>query len=94
MPVLRAFWQPLGVAGGGVGLPAVSLYLHPWYALALAINVAVVLTGAGASRLPAALPAGINRDARQSALLALPPMSFQKADPTRVASSSASRAVV
>ena len=58
VPVLRAFWQPLGVAGGGVGLLAVSLYFHPWYALALAINVAVVLSGAGASRLPAALTAG------------------------------------
>jgi hypothetical protein len=42
VPGLRDVWQPLALGGGTVGLLAMALYLHPWYALGIAINIAVV----------------------------------------------------
>ena len=46
-PLLRTAWQPLAVAGGGASLVALVLYFHPIYALAVAINLAIVATQAG-----------------------------------------------
>jgi hypothetical protein len=47
VPRLRGLWQPLALAGGGCGLVAAALFLHPWYAFAVLINLAVVITQAG-----------------------------------------------
>lgn len=47
VPGLRTLWQPLAMAGGGVSLLALLLYFHPYYALAVAINLAIVATQAG-----------------------------------------------
>jgi hypothetical protein len=55
VPGLRAIWQPLAVAGGGVSLAALALYFHPIYAIGIAINLAILATQAG-TRGPLAVP--------------------------------------
>jgi hypothetical protein len=57
VPGLKGIWQPLALAGGGFGLTAVGLFFHPWYAVALLINLAVLATRAGTERTPFSLPA-------------------------------------
>ena len=52
VPGLKGLWQPLALAGSGFGLTAVALFFHPWYALALLINLAVLATRAGTERSP------------------------------------------
>jgi hypothetical protein len=52
VPGLRGLWQPLALAGGACGLTAVVLFFHPWYVLALLINLAVLATRAGTERSP------------------------------------------
>ena len=47
VPGLERVWQPLAMAGAGTSLVALLLYFHPWYALALAVNAAILLTQAG-----------------------------------------------
>jgi hypothetical protein len=55
VPGLHRVWQLLAVAGGGLSLVAIGLTFHPWYLIALAVNLAIVATQAGA-RGPLALP--------------------------------------
>ncbi len=55
VPGLTGAWQPLALAGGGFGLAAVVLFLHPWYAIALLINLAVLATRAGTEPTPFSL---------------------------------------
>ena len=52
VPGLNGLWQPLALAGGCFGLTAVALFFHPWYVLALLINLAVLATRAGTERSP------------------------------------------
>jgi hypothetical protein len=52
VPGLKGVWQPLALAGGGFGIAAVALFLHPWYAIALLINLTVLATRAGTVRTP------------------------------------------
>ncbi len=52
VPGLKGIWQPLALAGGGFGLTAVALFFHPWYAIALLVNLAVLVTRAGTERTP------------------------------------------
>jgi hypothetical protein len=52
VPVVKGIWQPLALTGGAFGLTAVALFFHPWYALALLINSAVLITRAGTERSP------------------------------------------
>jgi hypothetical protein len=56
MPGLSDLWQPLALAGGALGLVAVVLFFHPWYLVALLINLAVIATQAGSQRSPFTLP--------------------------------------
>jgi hypothetical protein len=58
VPGLRDVWQPLGLGGGALGLLAMALYLHPWYAIGIAINVAVVALLSGGVRGATAAAAG------------------------------------
>src|SRR5438128_3512003 len=39
VPGLQPVWRMLALAGGGFGVTAVALFFHPWYALALLINL-------------------------------------------------------
>jgi hypothetical protein len=39
---LAGSWQNLAFGGGLLGLLAMALYLHPWYAIGIAINVLIV----------------------------------------------------
>ena len=52
MTGLKGIWQPLALAGGGFGLAAVAMFFHPWYAIALLVNLAVLATRAGTERMP------------------------------------------
>jgi hypothetical protein len=49
---LRGLWQSLALAGGGIGLAAVALSFHPWYLVALLVNLAILVTRAGTERFP------------------------------------------
>jgi hypothetical protein len=46
-PVLRDAWQLLALGGAVVGLLALGLYFHPFYLVAVAINVAIVVLLSG-----------------------------------------------
>jgi hypothetical protein len=43
VPGLRDLWQPLAFVGAAVGLVALALYFHPFYLVAVVIDVAVVV---------------------------------------------------
>lgn len=47
VPGLHRIWQPLAIAGGWISVAAVGAAFHPWYALALGINIAIILSDAG-----------------------------------------------
>jgi hypothetical protein len=52
VPGLKGIWQLLALTGGGFGLTAVAVFFHPWYAVALIVNLAVLVMQAGAERSP------------------------------------------
>jgi hypothetical protein len=52
VPGPKTMWQPLALTGGGFGLAAVAAFFHPWYAIALLVNLAVLATRAGTERTP------------------------------------------
>ena len=47
-PVLSGMWQPLAVGGAALGLVALALFFHPFYAVAVLIDVAIVVLVSGA----------------------------------------------
>ncbi|HEU5330805.1 MAG TPA: hypothetical protein VFU78_22120 [Thermomicrobiales bacterium] len=54
VPVLHGSWPALALGGAALGLLAVAVYFHPWYAAATLINLALLLVAWAALR-PAAL---------------------------------------
>ena len=42
VPALSGVWQPLALGGAAVGLVALALFFHPFYLVAVLINVAIV----------------------------------------------------
>jgi hypothetical protein len=42
VPGVRDVWPTLAFFGGAVGLFAMALYFHPFYLIAIAINIAIV----------------------------------------------------
>jgi len=42
VPGVRDIWPTLAFFGGAVGLFAMALYFHPFYLIAIAINIAIV----------------------------------------------------
>jgi len=40
---LSPYWQTLALVGGALGLVALALYFHPFYVVAVVINVAILL---------------------------------------------------
>jgi hypothetical protein len=47
-PALSGAWQPLAIGGAAVGLVALALFFHPFYLVAVVINVAIVALVSGA----------------------------------------------
>lgn len=48
VPALSGVWQPLAVGGAAVGLVALALFFHPFYLVAVLVNVAIVVLASGA----------------------------------------------
>lgn len=48
VPALSGVWQPLALGGAAVGLVALALFFHPFYLVAVLINVAIVVQISGA----------------------------------------------
>ena len=48
MPALSCVWQPLALGGAAAGLVALALFFHPFYLVAVLINVAIVVLISGA----------------------------------------------
>jgi hypothetical protein len=48
VPALSGVWQPLALGGAAVGLVALALFFHPFYLVAVLINVAIVVLISGA----------------------------------------------
>jgi hypothetical protein len=43
VPVLSGAWQPLAIGGAAVGLVALALFFHPFYLVAVLVNVAILM---------------------------------------------------
>jgi hypothetical protein len=48
VPALSGVWQPLALGGAAVGLVALALFFHPFYLVAVLINVAILVLLSGA----------------------------------------------
>lgn len=48
VPALSGVWQPLALGGAALGLVALALFFHPFYLVAVLINVAIVVLISGA----------------------------------------------
>ncbi len=48
VPMLSGVWQPLAVSGAAVGIVALALFFHPFYLVAVVIDVAIVVLVSGA----------------------------------------------
>jgi hypothetical protein len=48
VPGLSGVWQPLALGGAAVGLIALALFFHPFYLVAILVNVAIVVLLSGA----------------------------------------------
>ncbi len=48
VPALSGVWQPLALGGAAVGLVALALFFHPFYLVAVLIDVAIVALVSGA----------------------------------------------
>ena len=48
VPALSGVWQPLALGGAAMGLVALALFFHPFYLVAVLINVAIVALISGA----------------------------------------------
>ncbi len=48
VPALSGVWQPLALSGAAVGLVALALFFHPFYLVAVLIDMAIVVLVSGA----------------------------------------------
>jgi hypothetical protein len=60
-PLLRDEWATAAALGAGLGLAALALYFHPYYALGTLLNLALLALAAGALRPAAGLDPAYQR---------------------------------
>lgn len=51
VPALSGVWQPLAIGGAVVGLVALALFFHPFYLVAVLIDMAILVLVSGALSL-------------------------------------------